>query len=431
MTTKRQHSPYGGSGRARWAACPPSVKLSIPYEKEEEHVLTPEDIVRAIATDHLKGAPDRISAAFEGSLGHSVLELAGKGEIQLSQLRGKYPHLLSRDLLEGVALCLDFISLKMRSDPKAHLFLEQEFILAPDAWGSADAVIALPTLGEVWIIDLKLGKGYWVDAQNNPQLRYYAVGVLGAGIVSPIIDKWHLCIVQPRYVAEDDHMIRWETLSQADVHAEKARIFAEIERSKASDGKSGHVPGPYCRWCPGAVACPAQAKVAIETAGNDFEAAATAPADAAALFGCSLGQLLRRLDSVEEWGKRVREWAYQEAEAGRCPDGWKLVAKRATRKFRGDLQNGVLVDVLKAGLGLPDSVVFTPPEVRSVAQIEAAAKLEGLKFDHEKFMTLVEAKSSGYNLVTEESKGEPVQKGNPADEFTVKLSSEELAKILL
>lgn len=433
VAQKRKHSLYGGSGRKRWKNCVPSVKLSIPYMKEEVALLTPQEIVLAISEDRLMNAPDRITAAFEGSLGHAVLELCLLKKTNLAALKGKFPKILSADLLDSVQKVLDEVRFILQRDPKHTLLVEPEFQLAEDAWGSADIVIILWTLKEVHVIDFKTGKGEWVEADENEQLMYYGAGVATTRNDIPDDFRWHLSIAQPRLPAEDGTWWRTDPrpLTTVDMVKEHRLIQAEIEAAKRGEGP--FVPGSYCRHCPGAVACPEQSRIALETARNEF-LPVTRVEDAPALFGVSLGELLKRLDAVEEWAKRVREYAYRQAEEGNPPDGWKLVQKRAMRKWRDDVQD-ILADALQAGLGLPEEVVYEERKIRSVTQIEEHAKKAKVFLDKEKLGKLYESRSSGYNLVTEDKPGEPVTRGNPLVEFTAvstekKLSDEELLALI-
>lgn len=405
---ERKHSPYGGSQRERYAACPPSIRISLPYMEENPEPITPVELVRAIAEDRLEKAPARITAAFEGSLGHAVQELVLKGEISLVQVRNKWPQTLSRELLDAVAVSVDFVRHNMQRDSKSRILVEREFRIDDDAWGSCDVVIILPTLGEVHVIDLKLGKGYWVDAQANKQLRFYAVGLWLAGEVQAGKKpgpEWHLWIMQPRYPMEDGTTAREEVLTHQQVLDEAVLLETEIAAAKLGAGEPN--PGSWCRWCPGAIACPAQLKLAEEQLANDF-LPATLPQDAPALFGVSLGEILRRAEKVEAWIKNLREYAYAEAEKGNPPVGWKLVAKRGMRYWKDGVRE-ILPDALISGLGLPEQAVYKEREVRSVAQIEEQVKLGSLALDREKFAKLFESRSNGYKLVTEESGGEPVR----------------------
>ena len=54
------------------------------------------------------------------------------------------------------------------------------------------------------------------------------------------------------------------------------------------------------------------------------------------MTGAELAKALENASILETWCRRVKEFAHAEAEHGRVPPGWKLVAKRATRKWKDE-----------------------------------------------------------------------------------------------
>jgi hypothetical protein len=74
---------------------------------------------------------------------------------------------------------------------------------------------------------------------------------------------------------------------------------------------------------------------------------------------------LNWLPILEGWIKNVRDFAYKESLHGRNPPGWKLVAKKAMRKWKDENEVGQVI--LKDWEGR--DALFTK-KLKSVAQVE-------------------------------------------------------------
>jgi hypothetical protein len=147
-------------------------------------------------------------------------------------------------------------------------------------------------------------------------------------------------------------------------------------------------PGGHCRWCPAKAICPALKAQALETAKQDFAPGITYDPK-------ELAAALDRIPLLESWIKATREFAYEEAVAGRTPSGFKLVEKRATRKWRDEGQAAEALElVLKA------DEIYEPRSLLSPAKIE---KLLG-KRGKDQISGLTIAESSGLTLVHESDK---------------------------
>jgi hypothetical protein len=114
---------------------------------------------------------------------------------------------------------------------------------------------------------------------------------------------------------------------------------------------------------------------------------------------------------LEAYIKQVREFAYGEAEHGRCPPGWKLVQKRATRRWR-DEHSALQLLSEKFKLSAPE--LCEEPKLKSPAQVEKllAKGARGALTD------LVSAESSGFTLAPESDPREPA-KTDAKSEFGV------------
>lgn len=121
-----------------------------------------------------------------------------------------------------------------------------------------------------------------------------------------------------------------------------------------------------------------------------------------------LAKALEDIPLLEARIKNLREFAYAEAEAGRFTGhGWKIVAKRPTRKWRSD---GEVAEALQ-DIGVPDDTIYEPRNVRSPKQLED----RGISKQYVARFT--KSESSGHSLVPE-SDARPAVRAAPQQVFS-------------
>lgn len=377
------HSKTGASSMYRWSQCPGSVRLSegvkVPdsvYAEEgtDAHTLAAYCLVRNVEPGECAGRP----LSYDGRLIDVTEEMA-----------------------QAVTVYVDHC----REDSKLGDvdYTEHQFDLSaihPGCFGTCDRVTWRSSESLLIVRDYKHGAGIPVSPVENPQLKYYGLGAL-LTLKLPV-KKVRLEIIQPRCETPEGAVKSWE-IDAIDLVDFAADLKQYAVATEAPDAPL--VPGDHCRFCPAAaMKCPAIKARAQEVAKLEFSANPVASYEPE--------KLRFALDSIpimEAWIKNVREFAYAEAEAGRTPPGYKLVAKRANRKWideddaSGDLRNalGVQVDIYK------------PREILSPAQIE---KIKGVKkgqFDH-----LTVKESSGHTLAPE-SDDRPAIKQSAKDDFEI------------
>jgi hypothetical protein len=116
-----------------------------------------------------------------------------------------------------------------------------------------------------------------------------------------------------------------------------------------------------------------------------------------------ISELLAKADEIEErvkaWAKPFRDYAYNALVDNKPIPGWKLVAKRAQRKFTEDAG-----PTIEAELG---ERAFAPRDYISPAQAE---KVMGKKaFAASALAQYVVAESSGFNMVPSSHAGAQVE----------------------
>lgn len=378
MTQLPAHSKVGASSMARWERdhCPGSVRLSEGLESKAGF------------------------AAAEGSVAHMLAEMALNGEDYRGQLcaviqQDGFDITVDQAMLDHVTeykVIVDDLAPKGAIRHVEHKFHLKALHLA--LFGTSDAVVWDPARKHLDICDFKYGAGHAVEVRDNPQLLYYAVGAVMTLGYAPATITLH--IVQPRCPHEDGphRSIDVDPLDLLDFAAYMVASVKETEKPDAAIRA-----GDWCRYCPAAGVpgrCPAQAKAANELARVAFTPAVAYDPD-------ELATWLDRLPILEAQIKAVREFAYNEAEAGRCPPRYKLVEKQAREKWAPNVDVAALRETCSLAIEW-GADAYEPPSLKSPAQLR---KLVPGKNDREraaKLAAFTVKESSGHTLVHEDDK---------------------------
>jgi len=188
----------------------------------------------------------------------------------------------------------------------------------PGVFGSTDLI---GRVGDrVISLDWKFGDGVTVEAEENPQGMFYTAAAMYNPDLAWVFDgakDVEIVIVQPPNVR------RWVTTF------DRLRLF---ERELVLAVKQAQGPNPplrtgdHCRWCNAKPICPA-----MNGAQDRVMALALKELDVK-----QLGAALDQVDLVEQRINDLRALAQQVLENGGTVPGYKLVAKRATRKWADD-----------------------------------------------------------------------------------------------
>lgn len=249
----------------------------------------------------------------------------------------------------------------------------------PGAFGTSDIIGFSHTLSAAVIWDWKFGDGVLVPAQDSDQLLYYAGGARETADTAWIFDKAEeliLAICQPG--ANPDAPSIWRT-TPAHLDRWVKKLILAVELAEKPDAPVE--AGDWCRWCAAKPICPV-----VTGAIDRAMAAALDEVDTE-----TLGALMAKADLAREWATSVEQLARQVLDSGRPVPGYKLVAKRATRKWideataRAALRN----------IGLDDSEI-DDISMKSPAQVEKVLKKHKLEFPD----NIVSAVSSGNTIAS-------------------------------
>lgn len=227
----------------------------------------------------------------------------------------------------------------------------------PDAFGTADAIIIAD--GTMEVIDFKYGKGVKVSAEDNPQMKIYALGAYEKFSFEYKIDRVRMTIIQPRI----ENFSEWE-LSVSELMVWTDGVLTP-KAQQAYKGDGPQVPGDWCQFCKVKSNCRALTQKCIEAAKNHPDPKLISSDELAA-------DVLPMLATVKTWLAGVEDYALQQALSGVQLAGWKIVEGRSVRKITD--QEGAAVALNKAGYKTTE--IYKPQELRTITDLE---KLTGKK----------------------------------------------------
>lgn len=398
----RAHARLSPSGAERWLVCPGSIVLS-------------------------EGIPDKSSSYSRlGTAAHSLAEKCletGKHPLDLIDeeiVIEDEVFTVDEDMAQSVAVYVDHIREQLK--PGVELEIECRLDLShviEDSFGSGDALIYDPATKHLQIKDYKHGQGVAVEPEENEQLLTYAVGAIKR-YDNRQVDKVTLTVIQPRKPHARGPIRSWETDPWTLVEfQERLREGAElVDEATYNYGRTGDghwrdlylTPGDHCTFCKAAPTCPALRERAYELAKAEFsEAGEVVTPTVTDMDSNELAKVLKNVETLKIWLRRVEEFAHAEAVAGRPPTGYKLVAKRATRRWR-DAEEAAAG--IKIQFDLEDSDIYAAPKMKTPAQVE---KIVGKK----KFELLSEltVKESSGSVLAPYDDPRPVVRVSAEEEF--------------
>lgn len=340
--TKTDHALLSPSSAHRWLKCTPSAVLE-------------------------KQFPNTTSeAAEEGTLAHALGELEIQKKLKLvtpKQYKAKHAEIALNGYYNGAMqqYCDEFAAyvieeyLKLQAiTPDTKIFLEQKLNLGeymPNQFGTGDVVIVSDNI--MHIIDLKYGKGVKVNAENNSQMKLYALGALSQFDYIYAINTVVMCIYQPRI----DNISEWSI----DANELKAwgQDFLKPKAAVALKGEGDYEAGEHCRFCKAKAVCRANADHNLEIAKYDFK-------DPSILTPEEISDIITRQDEFTKWLTAVDEYALAEALKGNVIPNYKLVEGRANRKYADE---DSIIKTL-SGMGFKEEKILQPRKLLSITEME-------------------------------------------------------------
>lgn len=295
-----RHAILSASGAHRWMNCTPSARLEQEFDDNSGE------------------------AAAEGTAAHALCEHKLRRALKLRSKKpaSKYDSDEMDAYTDGyVEYVLEIIEQAKQSCKDPLVLIEQRLDFSryvPDGFGTGDCVIIAD--GALHIIDFKYGQGVLVNAEDNPQMKLYALGALELfdGIYD--ISTAAMSIYQPRRENVSTHTLSKESLYQW--AEETLKSTAEM----AFSGCGEYMPGEWCQFCRAAVKCRARAEAKLKLAAFEF---ALPPL----LADEEIAGVLPKLDDLTSWANAIKEYALQSALNGKEWPGFKLAEGRSNRKY--------------------------------------------------------------------------------------------------
>ena len=329
--TSRAHAMLSASSASRWLACPPSAVAAEAYTNE--------------GTEFTR----------EGTLAHEVAEVYAKGGHITPESNNSKD--ITIEMIECATGYADYIQEQIKHED-AIVLLEQRVDFSPwvpDGFGTCDCIILQ---GETMtVIDYKYGVGVPVSAEDNPQMKLYALGALNDFGLAYDVTHIEMHIYQPRINNISDCALMVEDL------LEWAEQTVKPIAQKAVKGKGDYKAGEWCKFCPHAGRCRQLTEVCteyVETHSLRVAVPVLAPHEVA--------EVLAMEPLVALWLKRVKAQALSTLMEGGEVPGWKVVeGKMGNRKWTDELQ--VAKKLLDSGYAKAD---FTETKLLSPAAMDKA-----------------------------------------------------------
>ena len=356
------HAVLSASSSDRWLHCPPSARLNENYPN--------------VSSDF----------AAEGTDAHSLCEFRLKLALGLDAEDPIENLTWYNEEMEDCASAyasyvIELVEEAKRSGSTPTVLIEQRVDFSRwvnEGFGTADCIVIAN--GTLNIVDYKHGKGVEVSAEENPQMKLYALGALEIIDYIYDIDEIQMTIFQPRksnvsiYRISKDALLAWAdgTLT------EQAKL--------AYEGLGDFSCGEWCRFCKAKAECRERANANLELARYEFQ-------DPALLTDAEVADILCKVDALIAWASDIKEYALQQAVSGKEWTGWKLVEGRSNRKYT----NEAIVASTVEGAG------FDPYE-RKVLGVTAMQKLLGKTRFEELLSNYIEKPQGKPTLVPESDK---------------------------
>ena len=341
------HALLSASGSKRWLTCTPSAKLEATLPEQK------------------RGA-NSFDFSQEGTMAHSLGEIKLRhhfGQIGIEEYEREYEIIKNTPYYdEDFEANVDNYVLYVRSqvgDGDTPLF-EQRVDFSdwvPDGFGTADVVIL--SKYSIRVIDLKFGKGVPVHAQDNTQLRLYALGAYS---------KFKEEYPDIREVSYTIHQPRLDSISTDGTTVAKlidwANYFVKPKAKKAWAGAGEFIPGEHCQFCRAKAQCRARSDFNTELAKQEFKAPPLLSSE-------EICEVLAKAQDLRTWVNDVEDYALEQAITNNSiPTGFKLATSVTHRKI-ADHELAAVVLVEK---GLPAEQIWEPRKLKSLASLEKLNK---------------------------------------------------------
>lgn len=381
---KEDHALLSASAAHRWLVCTPAPRLEATLPESTSEY------------------------AEEGRLAHAIGELKlRKQYVEPMSMRTfnsrlkklKADPLYKDEMLTHTDTYLDYIcSITHAFEHRPYVAVEKKLdysAFAPEGFGTGDCIILYSDT--LFVVDFKYGQGVPVSAENNPQMKLYALGAFLAYSLLYPIKHVKLAIVQPRVGDPSEWEISIEELL---AWGESIKPIAE----KAFRGEGNFVPGEHCKFCRAKARCRARAESNLSL--EEFKLRKPP-----LISNDEVGHILDRAQNLVSWAKHISDYALAEILKDNEIPGWKAVHGRSNRVY-------VDIDAAFKTLtenGYDEALLYErkPLTVPNVEKLLGKAKYEDLLVKNE----LVKLEPGKPTLAALSDKREAITRISAKDDF--------------
>lgn len=383
-----EHSSIGPSALSRLLNCPASHKLAQKYPPGGSSVYAAEGTVA--------------HGIVENALGDNMIDL--RPDVGDIVTEDGHDITVDQDMLDGadqmIAFCEPLRAAAQRYWVEQRVNLENLWGGNPPEpiFGTVDFAAYQKSEDVLYVVDFKYGR-IPVSPFDNPQAFAYALGAcyeLGRFPAHVII-----VIVQPR--GNDNSPVKIAQIAGLDLMMWAEEVLKPGVDALFSDS-APFATGDHCRFCPAKIDCPALYALAKKTSRVEF---GELPPDPMKFTDAELGEILNSVEILGWWFEQVRAEASGRIEKGKPVPNWKLVPKRAMRKWADTRMVEKLLDgnpnAFKSVLISPTQLEKKDPHVYGVLVEEG----------------MVDKTSSGTTLVPDNDPREAAKQRSAREEFGV------------
>lgn len=375
----REHALLSASSAHRWLVCTRAPRLEETLPETES------------------------GYANEGRLAHAIAELRlrkqytplKKSEFEKKLNELKSDPLFTNEMMNYIDVYVDYInSITYSFTNQPYIAIEKRLgysDYAPEGFGTGDCIVI--NGNELYVIDFKYGKGVPVSAENNPQMKLYALGAYTESSFLFNIEKVTMVIVQPRI----------ENISESTISIDELLAWGESIRpiaQKAYNGEGEFVIGEHCRFCRAKALCRAR---------SEFNTSIDTSKSPELLTDEEIGQILTKAQDLKAWISALEEYSFKAITEGKTIPGWKVVEGRSTRQFA---DTDKAFEILKQN-GIDEAVLYERKPV-TLTQVE---KLLGKSKFAELLSEYVIRPEGKPTLAPENDKREPLKRPTAQDDF--------------
>lgn len=310
------HALLSASSSHRWLNCPPSARLCEGYDDKGSNFAAEGSDAHSLCEYKLRKAL--------GMEAKDPTEGLTWYDAEMEESASGYAAFVMELVAEAKKTCSDpVVLIEQRLDYSKYV---------QSGFGTGDCVLISD--GTLHIVDFKYGRGVLVEAEDNPQMKLYALGALEIFDCLYDIDTVSMTVYQPRRANVSTFTLtRQELLDWAETV-----LVPTAELAYAGDGE--YHCGEWCQFCKAKADCRERARANMELARYEFR-------QPPLLTDEEVEEILGKLDSLMDWASDIKDYALQAAISGKHWSGYKLVEGRANRRYTDE--NAVVAAVKAAG----------------------------------------------------------------------------------